>query len=209
MARKVLILGNSGAGKTYSLRNLKEEETFIIQCTKKDLPFRNYTKRYNQEKKNIFCSKDLNTVLEMLKRINKNENIKTVIIDDFNYLMTFGYKARAKENGFTKFETIAFLVIDIFDEIDSMRDDLIVYIIAHPQESLSGKISTKTIGKFLDEKVCIEGLFNMVILAIGSDNNFQFTVNGMDPAKTPVGMFETNEIENDLVLINETIKNYY
>lgn len=209
MARKVLILGNSGTGKSTSIQNLNEKETFIIQCVKKGLPFRNSSKKYCKENKNIFTSPNLTQVLNALKKINENKEIKTIIIDDFNYLMTYGYKERAREIGYQKFETIAFLVVDILDQIDAMRDDIIVYITAHTQESNSGKISTKTIGKFLDEKLCIEGKFDMVLLALGTENKYQFTVNGLDPAKTPIGMFEKNEIENDLVLINETIKKYY
>jgi GTPase SAR1 family protein len=209
MAQKVLILGNSGSGKSTSIRNLNENETCIIQCVKKRLPFKDSGKKYNEKNKNIFQNNDLVKVLSFLDRVDKNEKIKTLVIDDFNYLMTYGYKARAKEVGYSKFETLAFLVVDIFDKIDSLRDDLIVYIMAHTQKDADGKLSTKTIGRFLDEKVVIEGLFETVILALGSENNYLFTVNGLDPAKSPIDMFEKNEIENDLVLVNEAIKKYY
>lgn len=209
MAQKVLILGNSGSGKSTSIKNLNEKETFIIQCVKKRLPFKDSTKKYSSENKNIYQTNNLINVLEALEKIEKMKNIKTLIIDDFNYLMTYGYKARSREVGYGKFETLAFLVVDILDKIDTLRDDLNVYITAHTQKDNDGKISTKTIGKFLDDKVVIEGLFEMVILALGSDNNYNFTVNGLDPAKTPIGMFETDEIDNDLVLINEAIKKYY
>lgn len=209
MAQKILILGNSGSGKSTAIRTLNEKETFVIQCVDKRLPFKDSSKKYNDSNKNIYQTSELNKVLEILERINKNAKIKNLIIDDFNYLMTYGYKARARENGYIKFETIAFLVIDILDKINVMRKDLTVFVTAHTQKDSEGKLSTKTIGKFLDEKVVIEGLFEIVILALGSDNNYNFTVNGLDPAKTPIGMFEQNEVENDFNLVNEAIKKYY
>ncbi len=209
MAQKVLILGDSGTGKSTAISTLNEKETFVIQCVKKRLPFKNSLKKYNSESKNIFITSNLKAVLDSLDKINKMKHIKTLVIDDFNYLMTYGYKDRAREIGFAKFETIAFLVIDILDKIDDLRDDLIVYIASHTQKDNNGKISTKTIGKFLDDKVCIEGKFEMVLLALGSENKYQFTVNGLDPAKTPIGMFETDDVVNDLNLINEKIKKYY
>lgn len=209
MARKVLILGSSGTGKSTSIRNLNPDETFIIKAVEKQLPFRKSETLYNSERKNVFTTQKINSVLSMLDRIEKNPKIKTLIIDDFNYLLTFGYKEKASEKGYQKFETLAFGIIDIFEKIDVMRNDLIVYIIAHTQKDQDGKLSMKTIGKFLDEKVVIEGLFSMVFLALGSETDYKFTVNGMDPAKTPMGMFETNEIENDLVIINKAIIEYF
>lgn len=209
MAQKVLILGSSGTGKSTSIRNLKPEETFIIKTVEKPLPFKKSESLYNLEKKNLFVTKRIDSVIKALDRIEKNTAIKTLIIDDFNYLLTYGYKERAKETGYTKFETLAFGIMDIFNKLDEMRNDLIIYIIAHTQKDQDGKLSMKTIGRFLDEKVVIEGLFSMVILALGSESEYKFTVNGLDPAKTPIDMFTENEIENDLVLINKEIKEYF
>lgn len=209
MAHKVLILGSSGAGKSTSIRNLNPDETFIIKAVEKQLPFKKSETLYNSENKNIFTTQKINSVLSMLDRIEKNSKVKTLIIDDFNYLLTFGYKEKAVEKGYQKFETLAFGIIDIFSKIDTMRNDLIVYVMAHTQKDQDGKLSMKTIGKFLDDKVVIEGLFSMVILALGSEGDYKFKVNGIDPAKTPMEMFETDEIENDLTLINKTIKEYF
>ncbi len=209
MAQKVLILGSSGTGKSTSIRNLNPDETFIIKAVEKQLPFKKSETLYNSENKNIFTTQKINSVLSMLDRIEKNSKVKTLIIDDFNYLLTFGYKEKAKEVGYQKFETLAFGIIDIFEKIDKMRKDLIVYVIAHTQKDADGKLSMKTIGRFLDEKVVVEGLFSMVVLALGSEADYKFTVNGIDPAKTPMEMFETDEIENDLTLINKAIKEYF
>lgn len=209
MAHKVLILGSSGAGKSTSIRNLNPDETFIIKAVEKQLPFKKSETLYNSENKNIFTTQKINSVLSMLDRIEKNSKVKTLIIDDFNYLLTFGYKEKAVEKGYQKFETLAFGIIDIFSKIDTMRNDLIVYVMAHTQKDQDGKLSMKTIGKFLDDKVVIEGLFSMVILALGSEGDYKFKVNGIDPAKTPIEMFATDEIENDLTLINKAIKEYF
>lgn len=209
MAQKVLILGGSGTGKSTSIRNLKPEETFVIKCVEKPLPFKGSEKLYNSQNKNTFTSSNMLKVYSALDRIEKNEKIKTLIIDDFNYLLTFGYKDSAKENGYTKFERLAFNTIDILQKIDSMRNDLVVYVMAHTQKDSDGKVSMKTIGKFLDEKVVIEGLFSIVILALGSETDYKFTVNGIDPAKSPMEMFDTSEISNDLNLINKAITEYF
>lgn len=209
MAQKVLILGSSGTGKSTSIRNLNPDETFIIKAVEKQLPFKKSETLYNSENKNIFTTQKINSVLSMLDRIEKNSKVKTLIIDDFNYLLTFGYKEKAVEKGYQKFETLAFGIIDIFSKIDTMRNDLIVYVMAHTQKDQDGKLSMKTIGKFLDDKVVIEGLFSMVILALGSEGDYKFKVNGIDPAKTPIEMFATDEIENDLTLINKAIKEYF
>ena len=209
MAQKVLILGSSGTGKSTSIRNLNPDETFIIKVVEKQLPFKKSETLYNAEKKNVFTTQKINSILGALGKIENNPKIKTLIIDDFNYLLTFGYKEKAAEKGFQKFEALAFGIIDIFEKIDTMRKDLIVYIIAHTQKDQDGKLSMKTIGKFLDEKLVVEGLFSMVLLALGSENDYKFIVNGIDPAKTPMEMFETDEIENDLTIINKAITEYF
>ncbi len=209
MAQKVLILGSSGCGKSTSLRNLDPAKTFVIKCVDKPLPFKGSNKVYNTEKKNCYTTQKISAVLPALEKINANKEITTLVLDDFNYLLTYNYKEKASETGYKKFETMAFGIIDILEKIDQMRDDLVVYIIAHTQKDSEGKISMKTIGRFLDEKVVVEGLFSMVILALGSENNYRFTVNGIDPAKTPLEMFSSEDIENDLTIINKAIKDYY
>lgn len=209
MAQKVLILGSSGSGKSTSLRNLNPKETFVIKCVEKPLPFKGSEKNYNVQAKNVFTASNLLKIMGALDKINSNKEIKTLVIDDFNYMLTFGYKDSAKEVGFSKFERLAFNTIDVLQKIDGLRKDLTVYIMAHTQKDSDGKISMKTIGRFLDEKVVIEGLFSIVILALGSENDYKFTVNGTDPAKSPMGMFAENDIDNDLTLINKAIDEYF
>lgn len=123
--------------------------------------------------------------------------------------MTYEYKAKADEIGFKKFEDIAFGIMNIFETIDNLRDDLIVYIISHTQTDQFGEISTKTIGKFLDDKLVIEGLFTTVLLSTSASNEYKFITNGIVPAKSPIDMFSEQYIANDLQLINTTIETFY
>ncbi|MGL5050875.1 MAG: AAA family ATPase, partial [Fusobacteriaceae bacterium] len=208
MANKILCLGNSGTGKSTSIRNLDPATTLIIKVLEKDLPFKGSRSMYNKEAKNTATISDMNKLIVTLDGINKLEHIKTVVIDDANYLLTLSYKDKAKEAGFQKFETLAFNFIDILKKIDSMRFDLNVYLMAHTQKDNDGVISTKTIGKFLDDKLCVEGVFTIVTLSIGADNQYKMIVNGVVPAKSPMGMFESDEIENDLAMINKKIEEY-
>lgn len=209
MAKKILILGRSGTGKSTAIRTLEPTETFIIKCTEKELPFKNSSKLYNKENKNCYTTNNISTVLAALKKINENKKIKTVVLDDFNYLMTYEYKAKADEIGFKKFEDIAFGIMNIFETIDNLRDDLIVYVISHTQTDQFGETSTKTIGKFLDDKLVIEGLFTTVLLSTSASNEYKFITNGLVPAKSPVDMFSEQYIANDLQLINTTIETFY
>jgi len=209
MANKILILGSSGSGKSSSIKNLDHKETFIIKCLEKDLPFKNSRKKYCIEEKNIFVKNNPASIIKMLGKINLKEEVKTVIIDDSNYIMTYEYKRKAGEKGYGKFETMAFDFMDILDFVDSMRPNINVYFMAHTEKDHEGEKSFKSIGKFLSEKLVIEGLFTIVLLANGMIDDYKFTTNGVIPAKTPFEMFSENLIDNDLAVINETIKEYY
>jgi len=210
MAKKILILGDSGAGKSTAIRNLDPASTYIIQGTPKELPFKGSSKNYNKEKRNLRAPQTIKNINGILKGINeKGPHIKTIVIDDFNYFMNFDYFERIFEKGYDKYNEIAKDVRDVFNTIDSLRDDLIVYVMAHIQRNEEGIISTKTVGKLLDNLLVIEGLFTIVFLAFGAKFDYKFKTGGIVPAKAPVGMFENNEVENDLALINKIIKEYY
>ena len=208
MARKILILGNSGTGKSTSIRTLDPNTTFIIKCIEKDLPFKNSSKLYCTEKKNIYTSSKAQNILGALQKINQNENIKTLVIDDFNYIMSTEFIETINEKGYDKFSRMAKGIHDIIAYIDTMRSDLTVFIFGHTQIDEYGNISLKTIGKLVSEKLNVEGMFTVVLLASGSKSNYNFITNGLEPAKSPIGMFSEPMVENDLQLIENTIKEY-
>lgn len=210
MAKKILILGDSGSGKSTAIRNLDPNSTYIIQGVSKELPFKGSMKVYNKEKKNLSSPQTLKKIIGILKNINeKGTHIKTVIIDDFNYFMTYDFFERIAETGYNKYSEIGKDARDVFEEVNKMRDDLIVYVMAHIQRDNEGNISTKTIGKLLDNTYGIEGQFTLVFLAFGAKFDYKFKTNGIIPAKSPIGMFENNEVENDLAVINKIMKEYY
>lgn len=209
MSNKILILGNSGSGKSSSIRNLNPKETFVIKCLEKDLPFKGSRKTYSVKNKNTHFVNEPVKIISGLKRINDNKDIKTVIIDDANYILTYEYKRKATEKGFGKFEVMAFEFMDILEYIDTMRDDINVYIMAHTEKDNDGVQAFKTIGRFLSEKLVVEGLFTIVLLAGGGEHDYKFITNGITPAKSPMEMFDDTTIENDLALINKAIKEYY
>ena len=209
MANKILILGDSGTGKSTSIEGLDSKETFIIKCVEKDLPFKGSRKKYSKENKNIMTCNKPHTIIDSLQKLDAMSHIKNIVIDDSNYIMTYEYHRKRGEKGFTKFEDIAFDFMDILNEIDSMRKDINVFIFSHTQEDAEGKRAFKTIGKFLDDKVKVEGLFTITLLSTGLDNNYQFITNGVVPSKSPKDMFEDQFIENNLQIVTNKIKEYY
>ena len=208
MGRPVLILGNSGVGKTASLRNFKEDEIFYINVLNKELPFK---KKF----KYTLYSDDYAVIRAKMLGASNN-GIKTMVIDDSGYLITNKFmRNQGNKKGGAVFEFYSQLAYDFWDLINfvksQLKDDVIVYMIMHEETNDLGEVKPKTIGKLLNEKVCVEGLFTIVLRAIKMDNHYLFRTqsNGLDIAKTPIGMFENEEIENDLQLVTKTIKKYY
>lgn len=206
MAKPVLIMGKSGAGKSTSLRNFSPDEVDIINVLGKELPFRN-------QFTNIFETDDYALVDKAIEKSKK----KIVVIDDAGYLITNmfmrGHGATGGGNSvFALYNQMAdnfWLLIDHIKHIDDPNK--IVYIIMHEEQNDVGAIKPKTIGKLLDEKVCIEGLFTIVLRAEKSGERYVFKTrtNGLDVTKTPIGMFEEEEVDNDLKAIDRTIREYY
>lgn len=200
MAIPVLILGDSGSGKSASLRNFKPEEIGVINVSGKPLPFKN---RLNTIKTDNYMSID--TVLKKAK-------VKSIAIDDAQYLMANEFMRNAKVNGFQKFTDIAlnfWTLVQVV--INDLPDDMIVYFISHLERDNDGREKMKTIGKMLDEKITVEGMFTIVLKAISHDGGYYFRThtNGNDTVKSPMGMFDADEIENDLKMVDEVIRNYY
>jgi predicted amino acid-binding ACT domain protein len=235
MSNAVLVLGKTGSGKSTSIENLDPNETFIINVVGKDLPFRGGRKRYTTEKKNYFATSDNKQIIQVMNQISKEApHIKTLIIDDFQYVMSYefmaraketGFKmsyefmARAKETGFNKFTEIAEHAFNIINTSKNLREDLTVIFLTHVEENTDslGQVSykIKTIGKLLDEKITIEGLFTVVLMAKIDKNQegnveYVFETRGdvNTTVKSPKGMFETDTIPNDLKIVIDKIDEY-
>ena len=202
MAQKVLILGDSGTGKSASLRNFKEDEILVINCAGKPLPFKN--------KFETVSPKFERMTQDILKAMDET-NKKVIVIDDAQYIMSFQYMRRIKENGWDKWNDIQGDFFNIIKACDYMPDDVIVYFLSHIQRNDEGYEKIKTMGKMLDEKITIEGLFTTVLKTSVKDGNYYFLTqnSGLDTVKSPIGMFPSYAIDNDLKYVDTKIRNYY
>lgn len=226
MAEVPLILGDSGSGKSASIRNLNPAKTFIINVAGKSLPFRDSRKQYtlwNAEnpKGNMFNTKRPSQVAKMMTYVSeKRPEIKSLVIDDNQYLSLFTFVTRINDkDGFAKFNDIAAAMVELVEHAKSMRDDLTIYFLHHIDGGQDAKgndrIGAKTMGKFVKEKVTYEGLFSIVLMADKEtqDNNeinyFFWTRMADSTVKTPDGMFEDQKIPNDLALVAKAIHDYY
>ena len=205
MGIPVLILGESGSGKSSSLRNFGQADVEILNVAKKPLPFRN-TNQLNVF--NLDRAKPYQGICNELKKAE----YKSYVIDDSQYLLTFEMFGKAKETGYTKFTDMALNFYNLIQYIiEQTPDNCIVYYLHHVDSTADGRIKAKTIGKMLDEKLTVEGLFSIVLMASTDGNKYVFETknNGMNTVKTPIGMFEQAEIENDLKAVDTAIREYY
>ena len=222
MAQLVFLVGRSGMGKSTSLRNLNPEETVIINTDQKALPFRQFNQKYNEEKRNYRKTSDVSIVVSTLMKVNKNENVKTVIIDTWSRIMTDAIMSQSfrSEKGFDKWSKMAASQYDLINIInDSMRDDIIVYLFAHPETHYDEAgfaserigVQGKMLERFVPESFSSIVLYAEIIKQPGQPNRhvFRTVSSGSDTCKTPLEMFEDSEVENDLVLVNQAIREYY
>ena len=210
MALPVLIIGRSGSGKTYSLKNFGPEDVGIISVEKGRLPFKSDLKVVKLKK---FSSEEYSPAqinaarYSWLEMVIKASKAKSIVIDDSQYLLANELFDRANEKGYDKFTSMAANFRDLIHFVNELEDDnKIVYFLHHSELDADGKEKVKTIGKMLDEKLCVEGCFDIVIYC--QDNKFFTQSNGQSVAKTPEGMFDL-EIPNDLKFVDTTIRKYY
>jgi len=216
MSNAVLILGESGTGKSTSIRTLPPEETFIINVLGKPLPFRGGKKMYRkvdaEGKGNYFASDNHVRIKEAIEYVNsKRPDIKYLVIDDFGYTISNDFMRKALVNGFQKFTEIGRDAWELLKSVNEVRDDLLCFVTMHSDIDAAGRSKPKTIGKLLDEKVCVEGMFTVVLHSIVNDGQYYFVTNhdGSHMAKSPMGMFKENAVHNDLKLVADTIHAYY
>lgn len=213
MSKTIAIMGESGAGKTTSMRTLNPKETFYIDCDKKGLSWKNWREQYNAKNKNYFCSSDSKKIKNILNKINEEQKqIKVVVIDTLNGIMIDDEFARMKEKNYDKWADLAFSIYEIVVTANTLRDDLTIIFTAHSQTERddTGFYFTriKTSGKKLD-KIVIESKLTTVLLAKCVDGKYIFeTKNNNSTVKAPLGAFEEDTIENDITKVLEALKDY-
>ena len=199
MGIPVLILGESGSGKTYSVKNMDPEKVGIFLVEKPRLPFR----------KEFKCKKNA-TYFDIMKALSEPK-LRQYVIDDSQYLLVNEFFDRAGEVGYQKFTDMALNFRNLIHfVINKAPDDVIVYFLHHTETDNNGKIKAKTIGKMLDEKLTVEGLFDIVLRTqVDPDGHWFITQsNGYDTVKSPEEMFDL-KIPNDLEMVDKTIREYY
>ena len=216
MSNAVLIIGESGTGKSTSIRTLPPEQTFIINVLGKPLPFRGAKDKFKKVNAagegNYFSSDNHEKIVEAINYVNaKRPDIKYLIIDDFGYTITNKFMREANKPGYQKFTDLAVDAWKIFNHVRALREDLMSFLIMHSDTDQFGKSKPKTIGKLLDEKVCVEGMYTHVLHSIVKDRNYMFITNndGAHMAKMPMGMFPSLYIPNDLKMVADAILSYY
>lgn len=199
MGLPILVLGESGTGKSTSLRNFKPEDIKVINVANKPLPF-----------KNKFESVSTDNYSKIIGELKLNKK-KVVVIDDAQYLMANEFMRRATERGFDKFTEIAQNFWSLVNSVKDLPNDVVVYFMAHIERDANGNEKIKTIGKLLDEKITVEGMFTIVLKTNVTDGVYSFLTqnNGHDTVKSPLGMFPTYAIDNDLKYVDEKVRNYY
>lgn len=208
MGIPILILGESGSGKTTSLRNFEPGAVGVISVINKPLPFKSSLKTYPLNKNAKLKNTSRYT---LLRAILKAAKTKTMVIDDSQYLICYDSFDRAKIKGYDKFTDMAINFKELIDfVIDELPDDMTVYFLHHIETSDDGKKKIKTIGKMLDQQLTVEGLFTIVLLCEVNKSEHYFITqsDGSTTCKSPVGMFE-EKIDNDLKLVDATIREYY
>lgn len=215
MSKVIGIMGESGSGKTTSMRNLPPKETFYIDCDGKGLSWKGWRNQYNEDKHNYWKTDIPETVRILLDKINTQDNmkhIKYVVIDTLNGIMVADEVRRMREKGYDKWMDLAQCIWGLLDHLYTLRDDLTIFVICHSQTQKEDDGYTftriKTSGKKLD-KLNVESKLTTVLLAEVKDGRHIFhTKADKSTAKTPLGAFEEDEIDNDITLVIKALEEY-
>ena len=195
----VLLIGKSGSGKSASLRNFKKDEIAVANVLGKPLPF----------KSDIEAPK-VDNYSVLIKAI-QNTDKKTIVIDDAGYLLTNEFMGKVSVKGYDKYNEMASSMFDLVNAIKDVDGGKTVYLVMHEDTDEFGNIKPKTIGKLLDDKVNLQGMFTVCIRSSFENGEYIFRLktNGQDCVKTPIGMFEKETMENDLKEVDKVIREYY
>ena len=215
MSKVIGVMGESGSGKTTSLRNLDPTTTFYIDCDKKGLSWKGWRKQYNTENMNYWKTDSQEMVHNLLNRINTEEkfkNVKYVVIDTLNGIMVADEVRRMKEKNYDKWVDLAQCIWNLLDQFYKLRDDLTIIVVCHSQTQKEDDGYTftriKTSGKKLD-KLNVESKLTTVLLAEVKDGRHIFhTKADKSTAKTPLGAFEEDEIDNDIMKVITALEEY-
>ena len=199
MAVLVMIYGQSGTGKSTSLRNFTNDEVAVINVSGKPLPFRNKLTTY-----------DTDSYSKISSALGKIER-KSIVIDDATYLMVNEFMRTAKVTGYQKYTDMAFNFNSLVVQASQLANDKIVYFLGHSDLKDDGTEHFKTVGKMLDNYVTVEGKFTIVLKTVVQDGKYYFSTHnsGQDTVKSPLGMFEDNYVDNDLKAVDTIIREYY
>lgn len=199
----VYILGRSGTGKSYSMRDFKKGELGVVNVQGKILPFK------GSGALDIVSTDESKDIVKSIENMAKK--YKAVVVDDFQYVMANEFMRRATERGYDKFTEIARHAWDIADCVRNLPQDVIVYVMCHTDTDQDGFEKLKTIGKLLDEKIVLEGMSTIVLKTAVSDGQYMFLTqnNGKDTVKSPAGMFPAYAIDNNLKYVDAKIRSYY
>lgn len=226
MAQSILIIAESGSGKSTSIRTLNSKETFIINIASKPLPFKGWQNSYKLYDKttnpsgNLLNISNPTNIYAAMKHVSeKMPHIKNLVIDDWQYMSSFEYFDRASEKGYDKFTQIAANLAQVAKLPKDLRDDLFIFFLTHSEDTIDvngkRKIKAKTVGKMIDNSLTLEGLFSIVLFAkvIKNEKNkleyvFVTQTDGENTCKTPMEMFDSEYIPNDLELVRQTILKY-
>ena len=207
MGQCVLVLGASGSGKTTGIRNMDRKTTVVCQVEKQRLPFR---EGFPMALKNA----NYTNIVELFKQIRDGarKDIRAIVIDDSQFLMVNEFFDKAAEKGYEKFTSIALNFRNLIHWANiGLPEDVVVYFLHHTQVDEYGKTKAKTIGKMLDEKLTVEGCYDIVLMTERNQDGWFFRTHstGADPVKTPIDMFDDDLIPNDLAAVDARIREYY
>ena len=203
MAQKILIMGESGTGKSTSMRNCDPATTAVVNPVGKPLPFKAKFDMLNNET-------DARKITRYMKE-QAAAGKKLIVVDDFQYILAVPYMNRIKETGWDKYNDFGANYFEIIDVCKDLPDDVVVVYMTHLETLDNGLTTVKLIGKLLREKITIEGLFTVVLRTGVNEGKYYFYTqnSGKDTVKSPLGMFPVYAIENDLAYVVDKVRNYY